>query len=525
MRFETNLAGAFTTVAILLAFALSVTQAFIGAKVGSDHPVHVFLTRGIRNNGFRLFVRIPKLLNTCFCAAVPLYLHWLIAHFRDRAVYWAERLLNPSVNTLHVGVFAVIAGVAASANGWPPLFAPLAACAFALTPQFFHALSARNFGLSSRGTGLLLLTLFFLSAHAVEDGSLPVVTWASLVLAAWLVWGFSTFGQQAMCILSVLLLLMGGRWIPLAGAALGLLVFVALHPAYSLSYLRHTLRFIATYASELAPIYILNRRHSIWRDLVRDIWLKLGQDVKKGAHYAYENSVIIVTLLNPLVLVACAAALLRPPPDSTLIAFGQTMSVAGTLAVLLTSLRATRFLGEPERYAEVITPWATLAGGYEVYNRLGPAGLIALVLAFLTLDLLQLMASRLLLRQVADNDLALRDVEIAIETSVPADVRFCCNNEQITKKLMQNDWSFAYYLAAGQDYCGLSATEIFSTFPYLRRQACEQVVAAYRVNACLLDRRLYDTLFDQAPATLRCQRVAWENDRFRLLVLDWAGAA
>jgi hypothetical protein len=158
-----------------LAFALSVTQAFIGARVGSDHPVHVFLTRGLRNNAYRLFVTIPNLLNTCHCAAVPLYLHWIVSHFRTRALYWSERLLNPVVNTLHVALFAAIAAIAAAQQDLPPSFVALATCAFALTPQFFHALSARNFGLSSRGSGMLLLSIFFLAAYCART------SWATVL--------------------------------------------------------------------------------------------------------------------------------------------------------------------------------------------------------------------------------------------------------------------------------------------------------------------------------------------------------
>ena len=68
--------------AVMLTLLISTAQSFVGETIGSDHPVHVFLTRRIRKNGFRLFVRIPDLLNDCYCAAVPLYIHWIIAHFK-----------------------------------------------------------------------------------------------------------------------------------------------------------------------------------------------------------------------------------------------------------------------------------------------------------------------------------------------------------------------------------------------------------------------------------------------------------
>ena len=216
--------------AAVIAFALSTTQSFISAKVGSDHPVHVFLTQTIRMNGYRLFVRIPRLLNVCYCAAVPLYLHWIVAHFSTRVVHWFERLLNPLVNASHVLIVYGLALIAARQIGAADGFAAVAAGLFALTPQFYHALSARNFGMSARGTGLVLLTGLLLAAWNVEMSPGSPLAWGLLALAGWLVWAFSTFAHQALTILSVILLLTTGHWGPLAGAAIGVCVFVAIHP-------------------------------------------------------------------------------------------------------------------------------------------------------------------------------------------------------------------------------------------------------------------------------------------------------
>jgi hypothetical protein len=518
-------ATALVIAGISLTLLLSTTQAFIGARAGTDHPVHVFLTQNIRANGYRLFVRVPRLLNECYCAALPLYMHWIISHFRVGAVYWCERLLNPLINTLHVMAFALIALWVARLDGLSTSFVGLATCAFALTPQFYHALSARNFGLSSRGAGLLLLTLFLLAAYAAEQGANPVMAWPALVLAAALVWGFSTFAQQALCILSVLLVLTTGRWIPVLGVGLGLGLFIAVHPRYALGYLTHTLRFIRTYRTELAAIYILPRRPSIWRDLVWDIWAKRHGGLVGTVRYAYENSLLVVVLLNPLVLVACWAVLARSLPASGLIGFAGSVAVAGAIAALLTSFRPTRFLGEPERYVEAITPWSTLCAAYLLVAR-GGGWLLALGAAvFLLLDLLQLYAIGLVLRRATANALQLDEIEEVVRQRLPADVRFCSNNEHFTKLLMQNGWQYAYCLAVGQDYCGMKLQEAFTSFPRLRREACERIVATYRVNACLLDRSVYETVFDDPPRALRAMTVAYESPRFRLLILDWADAS
>lgn len=98
---------------------------------------------------------------------------------------------------------------------------------------------------------------------------------------------------------------------------------------------------------------------------------------------------------------------------------------------------------------------------------------------------------------------------------------FPSNNEQLTKLLFAtNSWNFALFWVVGQKYCEMTVTEAFSTFPSLKREACERIVAAYRVNACLLDRKLYDTIFDDRPASLRNISIAYESPRFRLLILN-----
>jgi hypothetical protein len=512
--------------AIALTMALSTAQALIGARVGSDHPVHAFLIRAIRGHGLRLFARIPGLLNTCYCAALPLYLQWILAHFRSAVVYWGERLLNPAVNAAHVSVFALLALMVVHFDGLPLGFVGLATCAFALTPQFYHALSARNFGLSARGIGLLLLTLFLLTAYLVQAGIVPAAGWPALAVLGWLIWGFSTFAQQALCIVSVILAVASRQYVPLAGTALGLAAFVAVHPRYSLSYLKYTLRFMNTYRKELAPIYILAARRSIWRDLLWDVWARASGGPGATLRYAYGNSVLVVVLLNPLCVLACWAAVSGLLPPRGLLAYAGSVTLAGAIAMILTSFRATRFLGEPERYLEAVTPWGALCAGYALFTA-GQGALLAAVSAvFLLLDLAQLYASTLLFRHLNDTQSEeLAALQAAVRERLPRDVRFCSNNEHYTKMLMQNDWRFAYCVAVGQDYCGMSAREAFSEFPRLRRAACQRIVTTYRINACLLDRRVFDALFDAPPAGLRSVSTAYESPRLKLLILDWAEVA
>jgi hypothetical protein len=507
--------------ALLLSFVISTMQSLISQRVGTDHAVHVFLVQRIRRSGFRLFDRVPDLLNESHCGALPLYIHWVLAHCRVGAVFWSERLLNPTVNTLHVALVAMMAALMAHAMDLSDSFVGLAACLFALTPQFYHALSARNFGLSARGTGLALLTAFFLSAYAVEVQLEPVVAWPALIVLSWLVWGFSTFAQQALCILSVLLLLLG-RPAPLIGTALGLGLFVALSPHYSLGYLRNTLRFIRAYATELAPIYILARRPSIWGDIVVDIGRRFAtQSTSQALRYAYENSVLVVAMLNPISLVCVADAFQGAELRRGFQGFALSLALCGLLAALATSFRKTRFLGEPERYVEVVTPWATLAGAAFLEQKYGLGCLVVLAVLFFCVDLLQLIASRMLVRHLDRTAPSLTEIEHLIEARWGRRARVCSNNEHFTKLLMQHDWQYAYCLAVGQLYCGLTLTQAFSSFPVLKREAVEHIAEELEINTCLLDRHEFESIFDDHPPTLENMSVAYESERFRLIFLQW----
>lgn len=508
--------------AAALAFGLSAAQSLINASHGTDHAVHSFLIRAIRANRYRLFVRVPRLLNHAFVGALPLYLHWIFAHLPARAMRWAEKLLNPAMNGLHTIIVGAIAALAAHDAGTGHV--ALTALLFAATPQFYHALSARNFGLSARNIGLVVLTLFFLSAYGVEAGGGAWV-WALLAVTGYLTFAFSTFGAQALVIVGVLLALLTGRFVPLAGAGLGLVLFIAIHPRYSLGYLRHTLRFIRAYAVELAPVYVLSYRYSIWRDLVRDIWARVARQPAKGLRYAYENSVLVVVTLNPLLVVAVLAKFLGWIPDSGMYAFAADVALCGAAATLLTSFRVTRFLGEPERYAEAVTAWSAVFGTAALIALTGLAGAIIVALAFVVLAAAQLYASHLLSKYLQGRPTQLGPAERAIADADLGPIRCCSNNEQLTKLLMHNDWDFSYCIAVGNGYCGMDIREAFSKFPFVERNALQKIVETYRINVCVLDRSQYETLFDAPPPALVTSRTIHQSEGLTVLALDWIAAA
>lgn len=513
--------------AALLSLVLSRIQAGINARHGTDHAVHIFLINRIRENRFRLFVRIPRLLNETYIGALPLYLHWIFAHFPLKIMRAAEKLLNPVMNGVHTLLVGALGLQIGREIGEGPVVSAFAAVLFALTPQFYHALSARNFGLSARSIGLVLLTLAFFSAWRVEGETGNFLAWAALAISCYLVIAFSTFGAQVLVIVSTLLALLTGHVFPLAGVAAGLLIFLVVHPRYAAGYFLHTARFISAYARELAPVYVLARRESIWRDLVWDIWRKLRENPKAAFRYAYENSVLIVLFLNPLVVVAAILALPGAPGldavEGGLFDFALDVALCGLLAMLLTSFRWTRFLGEPERYAEAVTPFAILATAAFILARLGPISAAGVVAVFAALTALQIAASHVLARYLSSKPNRLNEARDAIEKDMAPHVRLAGNNEQFLKLLLTNDWQFLFCMSISRRYCGMAISEVFAPYPFLHREALAKIVKDYQITVCLLDRTRYETLFDTPPEGLNDTRVIFESVGVRVLAFKWVG--
>ena len=509
--------------AAVAAFLLSFIQARINARHGTDHAVHTFLINCIRDNGGKGFVRIPRLLNEAYIGALPLYLHWIFARFPIKVMRRAELLLNPVVNLLHTVAIGSLALIAAAEIDAHASFAGGVAILFGLTPQFYHALSARNFGLSARSLGLLFLSGVFFFTWRVGLEQASGFDWLGITLFSFLVIAFSTFGLQVLVLVGAGLVLLG-YWQIALGGVLGAALFFLVHPSYAKGYLSNTVRFVRAYAKELAPRYVLARRYSIWRDLYRDIWVRLRDDgVRAGFRYAYENSVLILVGLNPLT--ALAAIMYFARSDFTavgLVPFAGAVSVAGTAIALLTSLRPLRFLGEPERYAEAVTPFAVLYASAILYQSAGIIAFAPIAIAFLAFAIAQVYASRVLAGYLSSKPLGLAAVQDAIDAA-GGPVRLASNNEQYIKLMLPNPWNFSYCIAVGHGYCGMSVAEAFDPFPYLTRPAMARVVESCRINYCLLDRQRFDTLFDTPPDNLVSCKIAFETEGLRLLRLEWHG--
>lgn len=509
----------FLAVVLLLTFLVSYLHARQLAARGSDHTVHLFLANVIRENNHHLFARVPRLLNESYCGAYPLFLHWILSFLNSSQIGIVAKYLNLSINIAQVLVVYVM--ILKQDTFLSPLAGWVCLC-LALTPQFYHGNSARNYGINSRSVGLLLLTIFYaLLLYGVHFGAYGGPLFIGAVVLAYLIWGFNTFAQQSMVLFSVLFGLAWGNWAMIGAAAAGLGVFVFLHPTYAISYLKHTVLFMRTYATDLAKVYVLKDRYSIWRDLVYDLWVRLLRSPAKGMYYGYKNSFLIVLFLNPLIFLA-AYLLWSGTATDPLIKVSAQMGVAGLAVFFLTSFRATRFLGEPERYVEAVTVFSTIAGVGFLFSRIGFLGVLAVVIYFAALNGVQFLLAHLLKERMAEtfSDLLAIETVLAHEF-INEPIRFASNHEVVTKLMMTNPWSFARFWSGEQKFAGFSIAETFSTYPCYQKVPFETAVKQYRINACLLDKSVFDDIFEDGRECRGRLRLLLDTDKYRLYRLEW----
>jgi hypothetical protein len=487
----------------------------------SDHSVHYFLATVIREGRHRLFTRVPRLLNESHCGAYPLFLHWILSFLTRRQIDRVALRLNAAVNAaLVVMLYASVSHNIPEATS--PGILPAAICVlYILTPQLHHALSARNCGISARPVGILLVTVYLLLMYPVDGTDPGGFAILAALCVGYLIWGFSTFAQQALLLVSLFYLILTGSPRMVLVFLASMIVFLIVNGRYAASYLKNTVSFIRAYAVELSPLYVLKMRYSIWRDLVWDIWKALRRSPEEGLKYAYGNSVLIVCLLNPLAIVAAVRYFDLPAEAPGFVTYCARLSLCGAVMFLLTSFRPTRFFGEPERYIEFTTPFSSVVSAWSIV-RAGEMWIFwAIVTLFIVANVVQSKIVEKIGVRIQGKYTDFQDIIDAIHGRMrPEQVRFCSNNEEITKFLMTNPWSFARLWTADQRYGGYRLSDLYEKYPVILREPLESIIRQYFINFCLLEKQYYSTIFEDGGAPGMRAEVVLDTERFRLYKIE-----
>lgn len=502
-----------------LAFYATRRQVLKLKECGSDHPVHLFLINKIRKNGHKLFSTVPDILNEAYLGAIPLFVHYVLSFLSPKTIKKATLNLNPVINALLVALMSSTSYLLVEDISFSEVF--LVGSLIAFCPQFYHAFSARNFGLSSRPLGILLITGLVITNFLYISFDGQLVFMGIAVLLCYIIWGSNTFAQQTFILSGVIMGVLYADWFILTSVLISVFLFILIHNKYAISYLYRTGLFIYTYATQVAKLYILKQRYSIWRDLVYDLYVKLkNEPISKSVQYAYNNSILVVLILNPFIVITVLSYNLI---DDPFLLHCRNFSISCFILFILTSFRSTRFLGEPERYAEMATCFSVLIT-VSLISTLDKYGLFSsflFVFCFL-LYLVQMLVVNKLRAHVSKKNNSLQKAEeflnlVASENK--DEVRFYSNSEHVTKMLMNNEWRFARFWSPDTKFAGYNFKEAYSQFPFYTRELSRDALEYYKINYVIYDKNNF--IEEPSNEKLNSVEKIYEDENYTTFRLEW----
>ncbi|NOX50265.1 MAG: hypothetical protein GXP16_06980 [Gammaproteobacteria bacterium] len=338
---------------------------------------------------------------------------------------------------------------------------------------------------------------------------------------------FNTFALQTMLTFSVLSIAIFSNWYMPAATLLSLALFLALHPSYGWSYIKHTFLFSKAYSADLAAIFILVRRYSIWRDFVWDFWKQFATNpLKKSLSYIYENSAIIVIFLNPFFLIGTIGFLFSETTGAPpLLAYSGMIITLALVVFIATSFRKTRFYGEPERYVEMASVFGNISGIYYTYIWFGLAPVMAILAYCFVAVMIQIFISKMLAGHLEGN-ISQYDkvIQVINDNFEQGAVRFAANNEEITKYVMTEDWNFVRYWSFGNPLAGFNVSETFYKYPFIRMPVFEEIIARYGVNVCVIDENLEGDFLSKNPEKKDRIHELYRHDNLAVYTIEKSGS-
>jgi hypothetical protein len=494
--------------ALVLSAALPTILAGRLSARGSDQFVHLYFIKALRRDGHRLFTMLPRVLNPT-PTAYPLFLHWALSFMPPKRIDRLKGGLNVAASALQATILYLALKYTVSVP-FLPEHAGGVTLAVAASPQLFHIYNARVTGISARPIGWLLFFVHWLAIYHVQRGLHPAAWGLTGLLAGYGICGTSIFALQGLILFAVVYGLVFWSGLPPLAAAASLGLFVALHPRFGRAYLIQYLRYSKIYATILAPANLLRRRHGVWRDLVQDIWIRFARSRREGLQYAYGNPVVVAVALNPLVFLS--AYYVSAAPAAPFLGFCARIGVVALIVAFLTTFRATRFLGEPERYLELAIPFTGTLGVWAVMTSSNARLPWAVFGYFALMNVGQMAVAFALARRAPKAErlqivAELPRIAEAINAQfAPDQVRFASNEEDVTKYMLLEDWQFVWYWPSTDRYGDMTYQEAFSLFPFVRKESFERLIAMYEVNVCLLDKSNFGSVFD-APGPFRSMPV------------------
>ena len=487
----------------------------ISGKRGQDQHYHFALIDTIRSNRYRFvrgddfFLIEPKMI-------YPQLVHWCLSFLPDSILMPVGRYLSVVMVFLSTLVFSLFAW-----QMYPDMFPEggpgqweflcLSLALYVFTPYSYYTNNAKNAGLSARAVGVLLLELLFYSLVLYLTGKGALFVYVSVVIGLVILLSSQFASQVFLFVLPVASLVLGEPRLLLV-PVLAIFIYMAVLPGFFFAYARGQWYHKSFYCRYLAKNFILELRPSIWRDFIYDFWARFKSQPKSSVNvppvrrllsrlywplrYALGNSVVLLVVGMPLVLIAIVllfshlgvgSSSLWGRHDTTVIMGGLVLSAL--VVFLLTTFRPSRFLGEPERYAESVNVLAVILTTLFLINTF-PYWLVLLSAVFIvTLLFLLMQVGDLLLQKYESNGhrglyaMRTRLLEIASSTEEPP--RVLANGMFQIRSLMSSRLRLVYGWAQFR-LGGLPYREVVEGDRMYRREYMGHLARYYDVNYLLL---------------------------------------
>ena len=162
-----------------------------------------------------------------------------------------------------------------------------------------------------------------------------------------------------------------------------------------------------------------------------------------------------------------------------------------------------------------MSPIASVVGVYVLYYRFGMSAMLCVWGYCALVDIAQVVLSGELARRLKMKDSGLMPIRGVIDAEFGSEpVRFCSNDEQVTKYLMTARWEFARIWSAEQSFGGVRTREAFSEYPFIRKDPFEAALRKYHINACVLTRDNFEEIFTGSSDGNRLKLLS-ESIRYR----------
>lgn len=322
----------------------------------SDHRVHLFLIKRIKENENQFLSDYLIGFNEQNLAYPQLY-HWVLSFLPEWLYKEKYEYIGIVIKIAEIVAFNIFLFHIQSILKFPNYVIFHSNIIFNLFPFSYVIWNAKNNGLSARGIGLIIgqIYLYLILCNSLGGSIFLIASIFIVVLVAILT---SQMALQFIILSLPFFVFIFNLPLLIIFPFAAYFLFFLLLPKTAKSYLVGQYNHKRNYALFLSEIFILKIRYSIWRDFVYDFWRK-GKSLKT-LNYIITNPVVESLYGFPYIFLLI--------PFFSLILHSENILEASLLKIiltccalfLLTSFRATRFLGEPQRYIEFSIPVISL---------------------------------------------------------------------------------------------------------------------------------------------------------------------